>query len=573
MRFNLVAVLSSLFALGVSYHETSEDDKPHSIQLVTPKDRTFDLNEVELGSMLNNDDFKDRHLVVISIAGPYRQGKSFLLNFFIRYLNAQYKKHDASNWLEGAGPLEGFKWRNGQKRETMGIWIWSDIFTHDYEDGRKVAIILMDTQGVFDHQTSTITNTFIFGLSLMMSSVQCYNLMHNIKEDNLQSLRLFSNYGQLSLDKTSEKSFQKLLFIVRDWPFAFESGYGWNGTKTVEEILDYSEDQAAENIELRKQIKESFMKIEGFLMPSPGNVVALGRDFRGDLNQINPNFKTYVKILAEELLSPDKLIVKKIGGQELTTKDWVRYLQSYVQMFERGEIPEPKDVFQMILEASHRKLFDDSLAKYDKKMFDALSHSNGNRFSKNEFRQFHENTKNEIFNDFESVPKFGDDVSTSSLREKIDRAIEGKFWYFKNQNDKILTEYFAGQNRNSKEKIAGEMQDFTWELTRNLHYTREPAKILERFYIAKTNALNRFDDSVIGEHGDASNIRDSLEEGLNSLENQLRQKVDEKQRDLSEQNRLRHEMYRERMRTEYERQQSPSFGKILRCVFTFGYHC
>ncbi|XP_055313934.1 atlastin-like isoform X3 [Sitodiplosis mosellana] len=569
MRFNLVAVLSSLFALGVSYHETSEDDKPHSIQLVTPKDRTFDLNEVELGSMLNNDDFKDRHLVVISIAGPYRQGKSFLLNFFIRYLNAQYKKHDASNWLESGGPLEGFKWRSGQKRETTGIWVWSDIFTHDYEDGRKVAIILMDTQGVFDHQTSTQNNILIFALSIMSSSVQCYNLMQNIKEDDLQHLRLFSEYGRLSLNRTSEKSFQKLLFIVRDWPYADDTGYGWNGTKTVENILKITEEQTDENTALRKQLRQSFNRIDGFLMPSPGEIVAESGNFTGNLNEIDPDFKTYVKILVEELLSPDKLIVKKIGGQELTIKDWVRYLQSYLKIFKGGVIPEAKDIYQMTLEASQRKLFDDSLVKYAKKMTEALSKS-GESLNDNAFMVCHHTAKDEIFKEFEKIPKLGDDASVSYLREEINKAVEKKFFYFKDENDmkhaaniKNTTEH----NRLLVKQIEYRIRE---KHLKKLTENPDTSTLLVSYNSAKVDAVAEFDDKVMGDAQTADVFRDRLERQLSAFEAVLTQAITE----ITE-NKKNDEMMKrmEQMEAKLAQANKLSFWKSLGCTLSFGLAC
>ena len=35
-----------------------------------------------------SDEVKDKKVVVVSVAGAFRKGKSFLLDFFIRYLNA-----------------------------------------------------------------------------------------------------------------------------------------------------------------------------------------------------------------------------------------------------------------------------------------------------------------------------------------------------------------------------------------------------------------------------------------------------------------------------------------------------
>lgn len=64
----------------------------HGIQIITKSNHSFDLNLIELNEIFMQDDIKDRSLVVVSIAGPFRKGKSFLLSFFLRYLNAQVRK-------------------------------------------------------------------------------------------------------------------------------------------------------------------------------------------------------------------------------------------------------------------------------------------------------------------------------------------------------------------------------------------------------------------------------------------------------------------------------------------------
>lgn len=51
------------------------------------KEHSFELVEENLLSVLNRDDVREKKVVVVSVAGAFRKGKSFLLNFFIRYLN------------------------------------------------------------------------------------------------------------------------------------------------------------------------------------------------------------------------------------------------------------------------------------------------------------------------------------------------------------------------------------------------------------------------------------------------------------------------------------------------------
>lgn len=242
---------------------------------------------------------------------------------------------------------EGFKFRAGRKRETLGIWMWSEIFTYDFKNGEKVAIILLDTQGIFDDQSTVRDCTTIFALSMMLSSVQCYNLKENIKEDDLQHLDLFTEYGRLALEQSSEKPFQKLVFIVRDWPFSFETDYGWNGQSVIDDVLAGNSDQTAEMRQLRIRIQTSFEKIMAFLMPHPGMTVAQGVNFNGELEQITPEFVKYTKELVPALFAPQNLAIKKINGQKLRARDFLQYLQAFTNVFNGETLPEPKSVLMV----------------------------------------------------------------------------------------------------------------------------------------------------------------------------------------------------------------------------------
>lgn len=51
-------------------------------------DGTFRLEKSKVSEILMQDNIKGRHLVVLSVAGAFRKGKSFLLGFILRYLKA-----------------------------------------------------------------------------------------------------------------------------------------------------------------------------------------------------------------------------------------------------------------------------------------------------------------------------------------------------------------------------------------------------------------------------------------------------------------------------------------------------
>lgn len=80
-----------LFAIGLLGCKVLAADfgSARAIQIINPVNHSFELQLDELKPILESDELKDRHVMVVSVAGATREGKSFLLNFFIKYLNAQ----------------------------------------------------------------------------------------------------------------------------------------------------------------------------------------------------------------------------------------------------------------------------------------------------------------------------------------------------------------------------------------------------------------------------------------------------------------------------------------------------
>ncbi|KAA0195741.1 hypothetical protein HAZT_HAZT003732 [Hyalella azteca] len=125
---------------------------PVAIVVQNKETREFALDEAALRGVLLRPEVGDKPVCVVAVAGAFRTGKSFLLNFLVKYC----VNEGSPNWLgDPSQPLEGFVWSRGMEGQTAGIYIWSKPFTiYDKPSGKEVAVILMDTQGTFDTQTS-----------------------------------------------------------------------------------------------------------------------------------------------------------------------------------------------------------------------------------------------------------------------------------------------------------------------------------------------------------------------------------------------------------------------------------
>lgn len=65
--------------------------EPIQIVKVNEEAHTFRLSEEDLTRIILQDNVKHRDVVIVSVAGAFRKGKSFLLDFFLRYLYSRVR--------------------------------------------------------------------------------------------------------------------------------------------------------------------------------------------------------------------------------------------------------------------------------------------------------------------------------------------------------------------------------------------------------------------------------------------------------------------------------------------------
>lgn len=284
----------------------------HAVQIYSRRGDKFEINTHAIDLIL--DQVGSRPVAVYSLCGPLRKGKSFMLTMWLRYLVSQGQ----GDWINHQLP-NTFTYRAGATPETTGIYMWSEPFTFKKSDGTEVALLLLDSQGSFDNQTTTQENAIVFALCTLLSSYVVYNIQGQISEDLLQFIQFFGSYARLAVDDT-DQPFQKLLFLIRDFQHECDYPYGYYDDATSISGKNYKQDylnpivgQPMEVKFVHEMVLDNFSQVGVYLMPHPGMKLANKGEFNVDT--VEPDFLEHLQNFVPFMLLPDGLAVKNIGAQ------------------------------------------------------------------------------------------------------------------------------------------------------------------------------------------------------------------------------------------------------------------
>uniref|UniRef100_A0A8C2JZ40 Atlastin-2-like n=1 Tax=Cyprinus carpio TaxID=7962 RepID=A0A8C2JZ40_CYPCA len=410
-------VASCAAAEELELEEDPVPEKARPIQIVVAKedDHKFELDAAALEKILMQEHLKDLNVVVVSVAGAFRKGKSFLLDFMLRYMH----NPSSESWMGGDDePLTGFSWRGGCERETTGIQAWSEVFVVEKEDGTKVAVLLVDTQGAFDSQSTIKDCATVFALSTMTSSVQ-----------------LFTEYGRLAMEEIYEKPFQKLLFLIRDWCYPYEHDYGLKGgNRFLDRRLQVKQNQHEELQNVRKHIHSCFSSIGCFLLPHPGLKVATNPHFDGRLRDIDDEFKKQLQKLVPLLLAPENLVEKEIGGAKVTCRDLLEYFKAYIKIYQGEELPHPKSMLQATAEANNLTAVAGAKDTYNRTM-EQVCGGDKPYIAPVDLQRYHEEFKKTSVHQFCAVKKMGGLEFSQRYQQQLETELDEVYTNFVKHNE------------------------------------------------------------------------------------------------------------------------------------------
>jgi atlastin len=331
-------------------------------------------------------------------------------------------------------PLSGFSWKHGYAADTKGILFWPDVFLHDDESGEKVAIILMDTQGLFEIGSTFQENARIFSLSTLISSIQIVNISGVMQENLIEYLEMATNLTKfisqkkISGDKIVWKPFQKLLFLIRDWADE-EAGFKYEGgQKYLNDFLNTEMNSNTKAQIIRTNINQSFDKIECFLLNHPGLDVQK-KNFKGEWSKLNQDFIENLKILIESILSHDNLTKKSILGKAVTSIEFRDFIYSYFKAFRSMKLPEDENILQMMIDNQMKVIVSDQIKFYQHLMNEKIEFDHEN--FENYFQVKHNTAKEESVTGFLTTDKLEDETNIEKYKKILQDEIENCFTLLK----------------------------------------------------------------------------------------------------------------------------------------------
>mmetsp|Transcript_97680 Transcript_97680/g.119641 ORF Transcript_97680/g.119641 Transcript_97680/m.119641 type:complete len:606 (-) Transcript_97680:134-1951(-) len=331
---------------------------------------------------------------VIAVMGTYRTGKSFLLDLLARYLKVKAaetaKAEELENtrqealraglpapppapprsaasdtwrlgeddrkttrppdWVlqgnrerihEGSKMDEmgsGFAWRPGKDKCTQGIWLWSTPFVFPDKDGRKIAVLLMDTQGAWDDTMTKAQSATIFGLTALLSSKLIYNIQNRVEEDKLENMDYITTFAQTVCEDLPGKDapFGHLELLVRDW-VNYEDGFSLAQCKEqMQEHLDdhLSETKVPEDAKPRvARLKSTFRSIDAWGLPHPGLKVTKPT-YTGEIKDIDTDFLHLLDRFCEDFFGSSKFPDPSAPlGTEITTETFQQTVMNFAKSF------------------------------------------------------------------------------------------------------------------------------------------------------------------------------------------------------------------------------------------------
>ncbi|KAM9368070.1 guanylate-binding protein 1-like [Phaethornis superciliosus] len=297
-------------------------------------------------------------VVVVAITGPYRTGKSYLMN----RLAAQRK---------------GFSLGSTVRSHTKGIWMW--CVAHPCRPGHT--LVLLDTEGLGDTKKGDTRNdTWIFVLTLLLSSTLMYNSKGTIDQQALDQLQYVVTLTErIRLKENPKKSeddledsekfasfFPTFVWLVRDFTLELDvDGVEISEDEYLEDALKLR-DESSENQDYnqtRECIRRFFPERKCFVFDLPAKKKELLHLDEVEDEKLEPEFLRQMEKFCSYIW--EHAPVKRVpGGHIITGKLLGKLAASYVEVIRSGAVPCLESAVKALAKAENAAAVEEAVRLY-----------------------------------------------------------------------------------------------------------------------------------------------------------------------------------------------------------------
>ena len=388
-----------------------DNDVKKVVPLIIYENGSYNVCESTMNWLETLDEF-----AIISCAGKYRTGKSFLLN---RLANAE-----ADN---------GFGVGDSVQACTKGLWIYKEVFE---ENGKN--FLFVDTEGIDALDANDTHDVRIFTLALLISSSFIYNSVGPIDETALQTLSLMTrvtenvkvdcnNEGDLSLHMP------RFYWVLRD--FSLKLTDKDNNIISPNEYLENALQTIDPNkATIRDAIKNSFHNRKLVTLPRPTNsdisvqmenrLLSLSKQFTGGV----ASFRSEIFKETNHLIADSTIINGKM---------FVVMCRHFISVIESNSVPIIKDSWSLMASIQARDLKDKLLAEAAQKLstmkpklkdlldleMKNLSKQIIETFSKKSMKPIDKSVQNDLINQVESMCEDSKRKLEINITEHVEKSL------------------------------------------------------------------------------------------------------------------------------------------------------
>ncbi|XP_072541476.1 guanylate-binding protein 1-like [Salminus brasiliensis] len=482
-------------------------------------------------------------VVVVSVVGLYRTGKSYLMNRL-------------------AGQQTGFALGSTIESKTKGIWMWCVPHPTKAEH----TLVLLDTEGLGDvHKGDEKHDTWIFCLAVLLSSTLVYNSPGVIDNMALEKLHYVTELTEnirvkaqtdCDVDDSAEfmRIFPSFIWTVRDFTLELEKdGRPITANQYLESALQLKpgNSKKADRFNLPRRCLRNFFAVRScFVFPRPAGGDDLRRMEELTEEELDPQFLQQAQKFCSYVFSSSK--PKTVtGGRTLTGSVLGDLTEVYVEAIRSGHVPCLENAVETLALIQNGKAVDQALEVYMTKVLSSACFP----LDPAELSDIHTQAEREAVRVFIST-SFNDTEQEAQL--DLMRKIHSEYEEMCRQNQdeceqecrSVLESVFAPLESDLMEgsfmqpggyqKYRDTLQRLTDEYRARTHTRLMHEEVLTEYLKEK----DQFGKSILAADGCLSKAEQEME-----VERLKREALEQTQKYLEEQNRVQEQMFSDQQKS------------------------